>query len=370
MSQTSITKQVNLSCPDGQHNSVIRLRLCLDDDIWQGRSERFEPALAAVGAALSFSSVSQTALTENLRALGFGNIDTSRLYNTDPHRIGMATAERDMGDHTLTAVILCPTRGAEWYSNFRIGYAWEHKGFSIAADRAEAWLSGMTSAGSGGANRRFFVTGYSRGGAVADILARRLCDRCGVDRVRGYTVAAPNTALKVTGASYGSIFDLVRDEDFFARVPLSGWGYRHYGRDIALSGDIRDTFKELTGEGYIGYTDPSAVDGVIAAVRRLAPDVRAYYSRHFPVGDRRLSLFGYMNSVAAMLAEDMTAESADIIVDAMVSEFAELSDFLTAGADIASLLSCAQGIPRCSVADSHSPAAYLAAMRVNFSDLF
>ena len=368
MPEKTIAEPVSLSFPDEHERGVIGLDVCLDGDIWRTACESFEPALAAVGAALSFSSVSHTALTDNLKALGFANIDISRLYNADPHRIGMATAERDMGDHILTAVILCPTRSAEWYSNFRIGYAREHKGFSIAADRAESMLSGMTAVGE--RVRSYFVTGYSRGGAVADVLARRLCDRCGVDRVRCYAFAAPNTTLAFSGASYGSIFDLVRDEDFFARVPLSSWGYRHYGRDIALRGDIRDAFRGLTGEEYIGYTGSKDVDGVIAAVRRLAPDVRAYYSRCHPVGDRRLSMFGYMNSVAAMLADDMTAGSADIIVDAMTSEFAELSDFLTAGADIASLMSCAQGIPRCSVADSHSPAAYLAAMRVNFSDLF
>ena len=53
---------------------------------------------------------------------------------------------------------------------------------------------------------------------------------------------------------------------------------------------------------------------------------------------------------------------AEIMMGAVISQFARLCDFLMSGMDVGAFLSPAQGIPRCSVADSHSPAAYMAAL--------
>ena len=369
---TSLEKRhVSLSCPSGcPGKAELSIDVNSGGGLPNGRTERFDTDIAAAAAALSFSASEPGMLERNLSALGFGGLYSFDTDNNDPERIGMTVASTQIGGEELTAVVLRPTQGAEWYSNFDVGYSAEHKGFGRAADCAEDRLYSALPACPYRDSRKFFVTGYSRGGAVANILARRLSDLFGTDRVGSYTFASPATALSGRKARYGNIFNIVRAEDFFTRVPPRGWGYARYGWDVILSCDVSAEYNRLTGGEYIGYTSPKAVDAVIAAVLRLAPNAHAYYRRRYTVGEKQLSLYEYMNSTASLLANELSPESADIIVDAVASEFADLSDFLTANADITELLCGAQGIPRCGVADSHSPAAYLAAMRMSFKDLF
>lgn len=324
----------------------------------------FRAETALYAAALAMSAAHEDMLRENLIELGYADISFCSFEGGSADKIGMAVGIKEERDGATVAVVLRPTIGREWYSNFEIGYGAEHAGFLKAAEYAEEKLSDRMFIRFPKNPPRFLVTGYSRGGAVANLLARRLCDRWGLDLVRCYTFAAPNTAITVRGARYSTIFNLVRDEDFFTRVPLSGWGYTKYGHTLSLSdcGDISKRYRILSGEDYIGFSSSEAVDSFLCAVMKLAPNVHAYYERRYPVGESMLSLHDYMKTVAGILADESDESTADVLMGAMVSEFAQLSDFLTSGMDISAFLSPAQGIPRCSVADSHSPAAYMAAL--------
>ena len=325
----------------------------------------FDRGAAETAVALSLSAADDKLLADNLNRLGCGDIHTVK-SDGSPDKIGMSLACRSRGDTLEVCVVLNGTQGSEWLTNFDIGYAAEHSGFARAADFAEQQTDSYVFTRAIGTQPRFLVTGYSRGGAVANILAKRLCERRGTDSVCAYTLASPALTISRRRAKCHCIFNLVRGEDFFARVPPEHWGYTRYGRDILLpSGDIRARYRALTGEEYIGFTHPSEADDILAAVTRLAPNVPAYYKRRRKVDGRPLSLYEVMTSVARILAGE-AGEEADLLLTAMVSEYADLLDHLSAGSDIARLLTSAEGIPRCSIADSHSPAAYLAAME----DLF
>lgn len=328
-------------------------------------SERFHRDAARTAAVLSLSAGDDAVTAENLRSLGYGDLLTIKNPG-ERSKIGMTLASRAVGNTLEVIAALKSTEGSEWFSNFDIGYTAEHSGFARAADFAEEKLGDYVFTRAIGTEPRFFVTGYSRGGAVANILSKRLCDRCGTDGVICYTFGAPAVTISRRQARYNSIFNLVRSEDFFTRIPLQSWGYRRYGRDISLSdvGDISAKFCELSGEEYIGFTRQKAVDSFLCAVAGLAPNVHAYYERRRKVDGRRMSLYEFMNAVAGMLSHQPDEEIADVFMGAMVSEYADLMSFLSSGADLAELLSSAQGVPRCSVADSHSAVAYQAALEL------
>ena len=356
-------RAVNLRCSVASCDGARTSELLCPQALWEGDSLRFDADTAAVCAALSFSAERPELLEGNLTALGFDGLSVYAPGNTDPTRITMTVAQKRLPDGTLAAAVLRGTQGAEWYANFRVGFRTEHRGFALAADYAEQRLDDYIRAHVGGREVRFLVTGYSRGGAAANLLARRLCDRYGADSVRCYTFASPNTALAMSGAQYDSIYHLVREEDFFTRVPLTDWGYTRCGRSLSLGGDIGRAYRAITGEEYLGFADKGAVDAALEAVRALAPSVHAYYHRRYPVGERMLSLYDYMLSVAEILAGDADGDAGELLLDSAASEFAGLTAFLSFGMDLGALLTPGAGLPWCSVADSHSPAAYLAAMK-------
>lgn len=327
---------------------------------------RFHNTAAKTAAALSMSAADEKLLKENLSALGYGDIVTLAYKETDREKIGMCIGSRVKDDRLQIAVVLRGTCGDEWYSNFDIGYTAEHSGFAKAADFAELKLGDYVFTRAICVTPEFFITGYSRGGAVANILSKRLCDRYGLDYVSAYTFAAPSTTISRRTNRYGSIFNLVRQEDFFTRVPLTGWGYTKYGKNISLSdhGDMTARFHDLTGEDYIGFTRQVLVDNFLSALQRLAPNVHAYYRRRRQVGDRQLSMYEFLDCVADMLSQHMDDAVADVFFSAMFSDYADLISFLSSGADLSEIVTSTAAVPKCSVADSHSPAAYMASLEL------
>ena len=341
-------------------------RLSLNGAFLPAESRIFSSAAATAAAALALSCADTRLLENNLGQLGFGDFYTAGFDSDDPERVGTALACRIRDGALETAVVMRGSEGREWLSNFDIGFMAEHRGFSRATDFAEQKLMDYIFTRTIGLEPRFFVCGYSRGGAAANILAKRLCDRYGTDRVWAYTVASPATTVSRRSARYDSIFNLIRNEDIFTRLPLSGWGYIRYGRDIPLSvrGDISERYRTLCGEDYLGFTQQAPVDRALYALMNLAPHVQAYYGRRRMVGGKRLSLYEFMTDIAMRLADEPDENAADIFMSAMVSDYADLVSFLSGGADLMELLSPTCAIPRCSVTDSHSPAAYMAAMQL------
>lgn len=350
--------------PTENQTMTAQLHLESGEDHLPANSCVFSKVTAETAAALSMSTENERVLRDDLAALGYGDIVTVGYPRADRDKIGMTVASRTKDDILQIAAVLRGTTGDEWYSNFEVGYAAEHSGFAKAADFAELAIGDYVFTRAIGTEPAFFVTGYSRGGAVANILAKRLCDRYGLDRVCAYTFASPAVTLSRLTNRYRCIFNLVREEDFFTRVPLAAWGYTRYGQDIVLPepADIGERFRELTGEAYIGFRHKEETDSFLCAMASLAPNVHAYYRRQRQVGGRRLSLYGFLHSVADMLSGHMDEETADVLVSAMISDYADLVSFLSSGAELEELIASACAIPRCSVADSHSPAAYMAAL--------
>ena len=143
----------------------------------------FDTTAARTAAALSMSAEDEALLINNLKELGYGDIQTFSFTHTDRDRIGLALGSRIKDNRLQVIAVLRGTCGDEWYSNFDVGYSAEHSGFSKAADYAELKIGDYVFTRAIGLQPEFFITGYSRGGAVADILAKRLCDRYGLERV-------------------------------------------------------------------------------------------------------------------------------------------------------------------------------------------
>ena len=323
----------------------------------------FDIAAAKTACALSFSSVSRAMLTANLNALGYGDIE----YKTNrPNRdaAGMVIASRAENNLLHTAVVIDGSEGEDWLSNFDIGFSAEHRGFSRAADFAELSLGEYIFTRAIGSQPRFFITGCSRGGAIADILAKRLCERYGSDSVLAYTVASPRVTISRRTARFGCIFNLVRDEDFFTRIPPESWGYSRYGHDIRLKTgeNFKALFASISGREYIGFDSSGPIDDILRTLTELAPNPVAYYRRRRDSGGGKLSLYEFMNHIADALSSNDPGNTAEALASAFLSDYADLLTFISSGADIGELSSSAGAAPRCSVTDSHSPAAYAAAI--------
>ncbi len=195
-----------------------------DSDIAARRSANIADAYAKLG----FDSAA------------YYNYGVSLNESSDKAAFSIAQKALSDGSTLVTAFLRGGGYGGEWVSNFNLteeamaqGY---HQGFNAAADKVFAQLT-ETLAGIPGPVK-VWITGYSRGAAVANLLAGKLDDyalatgRLAPEDIFAYTFATPCTVLPVndpTAERYGNIFNIVNPGDIVTMVPPTAWGYGRYG---------------------------------------------------------------------------------------------------------------------------------------------
>ena len=184
-----------------------------------------------------------------------------------PDTIGVAVGQKQLcyADGTETGYTLVPIviRSAnyeqEWVSNVTLGDGSENggeaKGFSTAADMAmevvEGYIAdyGLTEKVAAG-KVKFWVVGYSRGGATANLLSKRLTDKYsdpanGGSKVFGYCFEAPKggvdkavvNAEHTYNGEYHNIHNCINIGDLVPSVGPWQMGFHRYGVDHYVPGD-------------------------------------------------------------------------------------------------------------------------------------
>ena len=160
---------------------------------------------------------------------------------------------RNPDDGRPTTLVFVGVRGSygiEWLSNFNLhdaqGESADHHGFGTAETEVEHALAQyMRTIGADPQRTRVLITGHSRGGAIANLLAARLTGLDGTadqlapaSGIYAYTFAAPGSTREANrqDAEYGTIFNVVNEADIVTQLPLSTWGYGRYGTTVSLPG--------------------------------------------------------------------------------------------------------------------------------------
>ena len=179
-----------------------------------------------------------------------------------------------------------PSSEEEWSSNFNVGDLarffdaydiqegksprqsnadWtrktNHRGFDVCATRllnylkdyylddyVQPVLDSMPEA-----KLTYWLTGHSRGAAVANLMASYLIDEG--NEIYCYTFAAPyNTAnTEASAAKYDCIFNLVNSNDFVPTLPMPEWGFTRFGKTAYVdASQYSSQIKTATGETYDG----------------------------------------------------------------------------------------------------------------------
>lgn len=192
-----------------------------------------------------------------------------------------------------------PKSGKEWSSNFHVGDLvrffdeydsvagktprqsnddWtrktNHRGFDVCATRLLNYLRTyylddyvfpeLESAP--GASLAWWLTGHSRGAAVAGIMASYLIDEG--NEVYAYTYAAPNNTANTEASAekYDCIFNLVNSNDFVPMLPMTAWGFTRYGKTAEVdASQWKSEIQTLTGVKYDGnYIAASDMGSLLA----------------------------------------------------------------------------------------------------------
>lgn len=206
------------------------------------------------------ASGSLTTITDIMSLHGFKEVEDYSLSNNysddDISEVGIGYHNVTYNNKTITVlgIVVRGTNGTieEWSSNVDIGdpdAGWNsayHKGFYNTEQRILLAVNNYIAIHKSNMEGSlvYWVTGHSRGAAIANILSAELIDTN--KKVYGYTYASPSvtTSTDVTSTKYNSIFNIKNGSDVVTCVPLPEWGFGTYG--ISIKADIRSMNLEST----------------------------------------------------------------------------------------------------------------------------
>ena len=167
--------------------------------------------------------------------------------------IGHKTISFDKKDYDLYAILVRGTTDAmEWVSNCDLTSLNKESANQFVIPKNEIKLlfdSYKKDYFTPGATVKIWVTGHSRGGAVANLLAHELSDKYSASNVYAYTFASANVVTKKIEDT--NIFNYIIQEDIVPKVPP---GYVRHGNDIVLNtkGYMYNLYQQMTSKKYEG----------------------------------------------------------------------------------------------------------------------
>ena len=234
------------------------------DDYFSASAYQYNPSLATMSisfAMSAFASGDQTRYANKsinarnlLKSIGVAEsaIDTNAWFTVRPETdsIGVVSGNKPITvngqTYTLIAVAMRGGGyGREWASNFTIGETGQHNGFDTAKNNVLDYLKTYIQKQKITGAVKFWVTGFSRAGATANLVSGEL-DKgydFGADityapqDVYAYCFEPPAGALVSETRNqevYYNIFNIVNQSDAVPFVAPSGMGFGRYGIDRYL----------------------------------------------------------------------------------------------------------------------------------------
>ena len=181
--------------------------------------------------------------TSNIRGLlgfsgmGFKDVTPMGYYHQPENNKSIAATFA----HKLingSELIVIAVRGglyeAEWGDNFRVGIGNEHEGFANARDIVMDSLKTYLAVNiPNNAKVKFWITGYSRGAAVANMVAAKLTKEAKIstyniskDSIYAYCFATPRNSRDAKQAGFENIINIINPTD---PVPHFAFGHEDWG---------------------------------------------------------------------------------------------------------------------------------------------
>lgn len=335
------------SNPSGRTSTLLTL-----DDSWLfGDSDTYQHDLATACSVLAAVCNSESQYydgvagsipyaEQTLERLGFKNVRTESYAlrssvldevsslltgSSDVAAYTLASktviSEEDGRPATLLFVGIRGTYGAEWLSNFNfLGQSLgdvDHRGFKSAKEEVEEAVRAYTrELGADPTRTRILVTGHSRGGAIANLLAADLDNASDSDSalapasgIYAYTFAAPcaTRADNRHSQTFDNIFNVVNEADIVTQLPLPAWGFGRYGSTVTLPSSksiasdhsyatVQTAYKRNTGYA-LGYNKDALA---------MSSSFGSKASLHVPTVEGLISPLGIVGAAQSIIGLDLS----------------------------------------------------------------
>ncbi len=229
-----------------------------------GRSSVYDHGLSKASFIMSLAAM-DVGGNDDLDLQGFFRITGFDMDTYSSHRydcedtsddaaVGICSMKLPDGRTLVAAAVRGGGYGGEWSSNMRVGNTEYHEGFMLSSTSVKTQIEEYIKE-QGIDNAAIWLTGYSRGAAVAGLTGARLANEYGQENIYCYTFATPRAYRGST--SYKCIHNIINPADPVTYVPFDEWGYSRIGVDHYLdmsaftderAANVKKLYKAVTGE--------------------------------------------------------------------------------------------------------------------------
>ena len=238
---------------------------CYSDSYFDQPATKYNQSLATMSLCLAFSTYSPDDEVKNkdnntekmLKECGYKKYEQYH-FNEKPEResIGCAIASKEYNGNTIIAVaVRSGGYAAEWASNLKLKSVGgngknDHEGFDKSSDKVETYIMQYIQSKNITGNVKIWITGFSRGAAVATQTAAKLQNGLAYvkdgtyvsaefdkNSVYAYGFATPAGAIKdnkPNSSKYNNIFNIIEYNDPVPLIAPERWDYTRYGQTRVL----------------------------------------------------------------------------------------------------------------------------------------
>lgn len=217
------------------------MSLCLGLSSWSS----YDADQERYGWSADIAAQNARELLTGYSGIGFKGFKYNYFWNFPPTKnsIGAAAANKKLidclNDDEYTLIALTVRGGgyySEWASNFTLGISGQHEGFCNGKNNVIAFLSEYINEEQITGKIKLWVVGYSRGGAVANLIAGELNEGYPLPHVTlfqedlfAYTFEAPQGAMISQNSDcHKNIHNVINLNDIVPLVAQTVWNFTRY----------------------------------------------------------------------------------------------------------------------------------------------
>ena len=224
----------------GASNSYYDVQVDYDNAYFLRDAEVYDKELSLLSFGGAISATYKTWILDFFDDTEFENI-TTHDYDQEPtsETLGYALAHKTINNYELFAVAI---RGheykKEWQNNLMIGSEGDHQGYLARGNELYSALSTYINQYKGEKSIKLWAFGYSRAGAMADMLASLVLRSDGINvnpkNMFIYTFEAPNSLNEEHALPYKNIHNIINSADLVTYIPPNRYGLYRPGEDFEI----------------------------------------------------------------------------------------------------------------------------------------
>ena len=205
-----------------------------EDNYFLRDANTYDGGLALLSLGSTFSSIDETKGENFYDTMGYDHISFYG-YEGEPTEdsVAFTIAHKKVNESDLVALSI---RGfdykKEWANNLIIGKEGDHNGWALRTNEVYAELKTYLSEYS---NLKLWITGYSRGGAIANMLSSKIIKSEEIEisneNMYVYTFETPRGLLAESAVAYENVHNVVNEADAIAKIAPSKYGLYRCGTD-------------------------------------------------------------------------------------------------------------------------------------------